>query len=166
MEAQEVIPNITDTEVYKTEKGTSTSRRPDYSQLHIYSMSRVAAIYEEGEVKHGRDNWKNGIHDEAFKRDRANHAFQHLKLWMEGDRTVDHLAKVGWFCDMMMEIERLEVLEPKSVEVNTGTELYDVAPHDETAKQQTREEVYQSLVEEESTNPVKSALSNLLRLRR
>lgn len=161
---QDIIPQdlSKDTEIYKTDKGTSTSKCPDYSQLHIHSQARIAKVYEEGEPKHGRDNWKNGVFDKEFQRDRWNHAKQHLELYNAGDRSVDHLAKVGWFCDMMMELERLEA-QIKVGEAFINDETFDEGP---TEQQQTSRSLEEIKTELNEANPIKSALSNLLRLRR
>ena len=100
-----------DTKVYRTESGASTSERPDYTQIPIHSLARIARIFEEGEVKHGRDNYKTGVWDEKFWRSRLSHGFQHLGLYMAGDRSVDHLAKVGWMAVALMELERMRELQ-------------------------------------------------------
>lgn len=101
-------------EEQKTEiKGLGTSTRPNYSALHLNSMARIAAIYSEGEEKYKdncvQNNWSKVINNKEWQQERANHAFQHLKMYMEGDRSMDHLAKIGWFCDVMMEVERQEI---------------------------------------------------------
>lgn len=53
-------------------------------------------------------NWKQGVNDEEYQRERLEHAMRHLMLWTNGDRTEDHLAKVMWFCATQLELERLE----------------------------------------------------------
>lgn len=42
-------------------------------------------------------NWQRG--DEAYYVDVANHAMQHFLLWLDGDRSENHLGAILWaFC--------------------------------------------------------------------
>ena len=72
-----------------------------------YSILAIGRIFVEG-LRYGRDNWKNGVGDEAYQEERLEHAMLHLLKWKEGDRTEAHLAKVAWFCVTQLELERLE----------------------------------------------------------
>lgn len=99
-------------EVFKTAAGTSSSRKePGYdglSQIPYVALRRIGAIFKEGELKHGRDNWKNGASDPEFREERWNHMIRHAYLWIEGDRSADHLAKIGWAAVALMWLEEIE----------------------------------------------------------
>lgn len=77
----------------------------NYHQLHPDFIRRVAKIHAEGEKKYGYQNATLGLTDQRWIDDRFDHAMDHLLRYREGDRTEDHLAKVGWFLDLMMKVE-------------------------------------------------------------
>lgn len=66
-------------------------------QIPLISLEKIGKIFLEGEKKYGRNNWRRGASDEEYKRERWNHAERHLRLYNEGDRSEDHLAKVAWY---------------------------------------------------------------------
>jgi hypothetical protein len=75
--------------------------------IPFHSIYRLGKIFVEG-LRYGKNNWKRGINDREYQEERLEHAFNHLFLWKEGDRSEDHLAKVMWFCTTQMELERME----------------------------------------------------------
>lgn len=88
----------------------------DLTQIPFEAERRLGIIFREGELKYGKDNWRNGVNNKAYQLERANHALKHLKLYLHqlqfgehlGEACEDDLAKVMWFCATQAEIERLE----------------------------------------------------------
>lgn len=80
---------------------------PGIEQIPFHSIERIGAIFEEGRIKYGRDNWKKGVGDNEFITERIKHMIRHLMLFANGDRQEDHLAKVGWGSVALMELIRL-----------------------------------------------------------
>lgn len=93
-------------------KAKSDKLETGLSMVPYHSVMRLGKIFVEG-LRYGRDNWKQGVNDEEYQRERLEHALRHLMLWTNGDRTEDHLAKVMWFCATQLELERLENLGEK-----------------------------------------------------
>lgn len=99
------------------------------TQIPVSSLLRLGAIFKEGEVKYGKDNWKKGVNDKEYQLERLNHALKHLLLYShyletgeyldevidDKGRREDDLAKVMWFCATQIEIERLEPLHVELV---------------------------------------------------
>jgi hypothetical protein len=95
----------------------------DLTQIPLEAEKRIGAVFREGEVKYGRDNWRLGADNTPFQIERANHALKHLKIYIHllttgeyvgecrNGEPEDDLAKVAWFCCTQMEIERLESKE-------------------------------------------------------
>lgn len=79
---------------------------PGIDQIPFEGIEAIGAIFAEGEPKYGRDNWKKGAGDIEYERERTRHAMRHLWLWANGDRSEDHIAKVGWFCVTQIWRER------------------------------------------------------------
>lgn len=85
-----------------TDQANRDETLPDYTQLPWESLAAIAKVFVEGEAKYGRHNWRTGGED--YRRDAANHAFEHLKKYTDGrfnGQSVmsgeDDLAKVGWW---------------------------------------------------------------------
>jgi hypothetical protein len=74
-------------------QGKRDTKRPRHDLIPIEFLDELASIFEEGLTKYG-DSWKKGGDD--FLIDCLNHASNHLHLYMSGDRTENHLAKVAW----------------------------------------------------------------------
>ena len=87
---------------------------PAIDSIPIHSALAIGRIFDEGEPKYGRDNWKHGVGDPVYQRERLKHAMVHLQLWANGNRDEAHLAKVAWFCVTQLELERLERIENAS----------------------------------------------------
>jgi hypothetical protein len=85
--------------------------------IPMYSIYKIGKIFIEG-LRYGRDNWKKGVFDTTYQEERLEHAFNHLMLWKEGNRSEEHLAKVAWFCITQMELERMEAEGLKNEEEN------------------------------------------------
>lgn len=95
-------------------KAKTSIKGQGLNQIPLCALLRIGEIFHEGEQVYGRDNWKNGVGDKEWQEKRWNNAERHLRLWNEGDRSVDHLAKVAWFCLTMMWIEERQIREGKS----------------------------------------------------
>ena len=65
-------------------------------------LKAMAKTMAEGAIKYGESNWQKGMPIE----DCLNHAIRHQYLWLEGDRSEDHLAHAA--CNLMMAIHFLE----------------------------------------------------------
>ena len=76
--------------------------------IPLSALEALGSIFLEGVPKYGEHNWKNGAGDKKYQLERWEHADRHLHLWVEGDRTENHLAKVMWFCATQIELERME----------------------------------------------------------
>lgn len=95
----------------QVDKAKTETVSPGVDQVPYASIERIGAIFAEGEIKYGRDNWKKGVGDTEFQEERIRHMIRHLFLYANGDRTEDHLAKVGWGSVALMELKRLEEQE-------------------------------------------------------
>lgn len=60
--------------------GATSSACHDYAQIPISALDALAARFEYGEKKHGRDNWRKGLHDKTYVVERLNHVIRHAKL--------------------------------------------------------------------------------------
>lgn len=81
-------------------QGKRDVRRPRHDLIPVEFLDELAAIFEEGRrprpgLPNGYgDSWKCGGED--FLCDCLNHASNHLHLFMNGDTSENHLAKVAW----------------------------------------------------------------------
>ena len=82
---------------------------PGIDMIPVYSLYRIGEIFDEGIASgYPKENWKKGVGDKTYQIARAKHAAKHLWKWLNGDRSENHLAKVGWFIVTQLELERLE----------------------------------------------------------
>lgn len=95
-----------------TPKAKTETVDPGLDEIPYEGLAAVGHIFKEGE-KYGRDNWKKGVGDIDYQRERCRHAIRHLILWANGDRSESHLAKVAWFCLTQIWIEVNERLSTK-----------------------------------------------------
>ena len=81
-------------------QGKRDKKRPNYNFIPLEFDNELASIFEEGRrprpgMPEGYgDSWMKGGKD--FLEDCLNHAFWHLKMYMRGDRSENHLTKVAW----------------------------------------------------------------------
>ncbi len=78
----------------KFESGATRSSDADAERYDLFpaeAYQRMARIMADGAKVHGDNNWKKGIPIEVC----LNHLERHLVLWKMGDRSEDHLAKIG-----------------------------------------------------------------------
>lgn len=73
-------------------------------------LRRLAETYKEGSVKYGDNNWQKGFPVS----DIMNHAIRHMYLWLDGDKTEDHLAHATW---NLMTIMHFEERNPECIDV-------------------------------------------------
>lgn len=103
------IPDTSSTDIDAT--------RPKSSEVLPYDLvppvlfEEVARRFALGLKKYGRDNWRKGLADPDYLRDRANHAMQHLLNYMHNlnngeDFAIENLAAVGWAVAVLLEAER------------------------------------------------------------
>lgn len=59
---------------------TSSEKVPSYNLLPINFLDRVASRGDLGAVKHGKFNYRKGLHDKDFILDRLNHAIKHIRI--------------------------------------------------------------------------------------
>jgi dATP/dGTP diphosphohydrolase, N-terminal len=81
-------------------QGKRDKERPRYDYVPLEFIEELVEIFAEGRrprpgMPEGYgDSWMQG--GEVFLRDCLNHAFWHLVMYMRGDRSENHLAKVAW----------------------------------------------------------------------
>jgi hypothetical protein len=89
-----------------------------YSWIPACALRRIAKRFGDGakynspdELKKFRPkfNWMSG--DEEYFAERLNHGLRHLFLWMDGDRSEDHLAAVGWMVCALMWAEEQGIIK-------------------------------------------------------
>lgn len=88
----------------------SSETLPNYNQIPLSFLTRVAQRFSLGASKYGKFNYRKGLNDKDFILDRLNHAFLHLKLAIdaiEHDESTadDNLSAVGVNIAMAMEYE-------------------------------------------------------------
>jgi hypothetical protein len=78
-----------------TETGAKRSDRRGkgrYDLIPSRPLERVAKVYEDGAAVHGDWNWAKG-----FKMSRTlDSAERHIRQYLDGDRSEDHLAQAVW----------------------------------------------------------------------
>ncbi|MEM4407896.1 MAG: DUF5664 domain-containing protein [Candidatus Caldarchaeum sp.] len=77
------------------ETGAKRSNDADnerYSLISPVGLRRLAETYAEGERKYGAYNWERGMPI----LDILDHAIRHIYLYLDGDRSEDHLAHAAW----------------------------------------------------------------------
>lgn len=88
------------TNVMPENQGKRDKKRPNYNYIPLEFDDELASIFEEGRrARPGMpdgygDSWMKG--GDKFLEDCLNHAFWHLKQYMRGDRSENHLSKVAW----------------------------------------------------------------------
>jgi hypothetical protein len=82
---------------------------PALEQIPFDVLEDVAAIFAEGIPKYGERSWLKGVNNRAWKIERWKHALLHLWAWLwHGNTKENNLAKVTWFCLVMLKIARIE----------------------------------------------------------
>ena len=73
-----------------------------FDALEPEFLRAMAKVMREGQITHGKGNYKKGLpHDDIYK-----HMFNHMMQWREGDTSENHLAKVACNAMMLMWMEK------------------------------------------------------------
>lgn len=108
-----VVDMVDPEEVHSVNGGAlSSGHMPPMWQVPLSLNKSAARRMEKGNDKgYPIHNWRSGIHDPLFIRDRYNHALQHLQMLGNGDMSIDdaqgNADGVTWFCAMINEALRL-----------------------------------------------------------
>jgi len=93
------------------------STRPKSEQLGLgydlipwEAIRRLSRVFKEGQLKYkeaavNATNIEKVIGEKDWIIERYNHAMDHLAKWKEGNTEEDHLAKVMFFCAIVIGIE-------------------------------------------------------------
>lgn len=65
------------------------------------ALLAVSEIFREG-IRYGEYNWEKGKDDPEWLIERHEHMLRHLNLFQSGDRSEDHIAKIAWWCLIML----------------------------------------------------------------
>jgi hypothetical protein len=74
---------------------------PRYDLLNPIMLRRLAETFGEGAGKYGDANWLKGMDEKTL----LNHCLAHIVMWMQGDRSEDHLAHAMWNLGAIMHFE-------------------------------------------------------------
>jgi hypothetical protein len=72
----------------------SSEEKPRYDLIPLVALEREAIRMAEGARAHGENNYRAGVNDLGFVRDRINHLIEHALKYADGDRSDDHLAAI------------------------------------------------------------------------
>ncbi len=89
------------------EMGHQFELRYDLMLDNDVAMRRIAEVFGEGFRKYPFRNWKKGFPESVY----INHAFEHLRMYLTGDQSEDHIAHACWnLMALMFAQERLPEL--------------------------------------------------------
>ena len=99
-------------EMISFSSGARSSAAPRYDLVPRVLLDAVERRFALGAKKYGDNQWRAGLHDPEFLRERANHALTHLLNYIYGtdngeDSPEDNLAAVGWAVAVLLEAARL-----------------------------------------------------------
>jgi hypothetical protein len=89
----------------------SNEEKPRYDLIPHVALEREAIRMAEGAKDHGENNYRTGVSDPGFIRDRINHLIEHALRYADGDRSDDHLAAIRCNAGMLAWIEA-QALQP------------------------------------------------------
>lgn len=75
--------------------------RYDLLMRNSVAMRRMAEVFGEGEAKYGPDNWMKGFEESVL----ISHAMEHLRQYLAGDTSDDHIAHLTWNMMTLMWIQ-------------------------------------------------------------
>lgn len=73
-------------------KGAQFPARYDLMWRNAAGMRRLAEAWGEGFNKYGADNWFKGFAESVL----ISHTLEHIRLYLAGDKTEDHLGHCSW----------------------------------------------------------------------
>ncbi len=73
-------------------QGRNFPARYDLMMRNDVGMRRLAETWGEGEAKYGPDNWMKGFPESVL----ISHTMEHIRLYLLGDKSEDHLAHAAW----------------------------------------------------------------------
>ena len=85
-------------------RSENLSSKVRFDLLSPHAIRRIASVYAEGAVKHGDRNWEKGMPEYEL----INRALNHIFLYMQGDRTEDHIGHATWNLCAQMHFEELK----------------------------------------------------------
>lgn len=99
------------------------------------ALERIARTYAEGAKRYGEHNWLKGIPSS----DLLNRALRHINLYLQGDKSEDHLAHAAWniFAIMHFEETRPELID---IPYTVSSILKTIVVNNDTLKAETRVE--------------------------
>lgn len=108
-----------------------------YHLIAPETIRRLALRMTEGSKKYGSVQWRRGLNDAEYVRDRFNHLWEHvLKLQQYGQAKDDNLGAMLWAINCLIEAERLC---PKAFKSVFGScELFGEAASKEHDRQMAR----------------------------
>lgn len=140
-------------QITKSANGAKSSVEPDYTMLPTAGLLKAVQRFELGLGKYARDNWRAGLNDPVYLRERLAHAMGHLFLLRDAleklDRKEsltqkeldDHVGAVLWFgmfaaCHHQVQVLDTEravqtVSRGQRTATGTGSLIYSVPdiPH-------------------------------------
>lgn len=67
----------------------STEIKPRYDLIPLEALLAMANRFAYGAARHGEHNWRKGATDPDFRRDRGNHAVEHIFNYLNNRTTYD-----------------------------------------------------------------------------
>lgn len=86
----------------------SSELAPRFDLIPYEAQRREAVRWGLGAQGHGENNWKKGLRDDVFRKDRLNHLIVHIAKWADGDRSDDHLAAARCNLAMLIWFEEMD----------------------------------------------------------
>jgi len=111
-----VIDHLTDADVERLrqfESGAVRSTDADHVRFDLITpigLRRLAETCAEGASKYGDRNWEKGMPASVM----LNHAIRHIYLYLQGDRSEDHLAHAAW---NLLGVCHFEETKPELIDI-------------------------------------------------
>lgn len=103
-----VIENETSLQTIGSSAASSSHEALYYHLISSSTLRRLAQRITSGAKKYGQAEWRQGINDAEYVRDRFNHLFEHLlKFKEEGNEGDDNIGAMLWALHCLDEVHRL-----------------------------------------------------------